>query len=130
MQEIYDQTVLTPLKVARSVSFIDWRTQPEQFKSYPDFLFRYPFNEIDALKVIEYARCITDYQIIGGKPYYRLNTPSAGNLHPIELYVQIRGIKGVISGIYHVAKAGLASSSTTGSLASRSGRKPRNPMMK
>lgn len=28
--------------------------------------------------------------------------PSAGNLHPVELYVQIRGIKGVISGIYHV----------------------------
>ena len=32
----------------------------------------------------------------------RLNVPSAGNLHPVELYVQIRGIKGIISGIYHI----------------------------
>jgi SagB-type dehydrogenase family enzyme len=32
----------------------------------------------------------------------QLNTPSAGNLHPLELYVQIRGVKGIISGIYHV----------------------------
>ena len=102
MQELYNDTILTPLRVAKSTGFLDWETQPAQFKSYPKFLYRYYFNEIEALKVAELSRCVTEYQTLQGKPYYRLNTPSAGNLHPLELYVQIRGVKGVISGIYHI----------------------------
>lgn len=102
MQELYNDTQLTPIRVAKSTGFLDWDTQPSQFKRYPDFLYRYEFNEIEALKIAELSRCVTDYHMLGGKPYYRLNTPSAGNLHPVELYVQIRGIKGVISGIYYI----------------------------
>ncbi len=90
------------MRAARLSGYIDWASQPSLFKHYPDFLFRYVYDTIPELKVAELSRCITSYKDIGGKPYYRLNTPSAGNLHPIELYVQIRGIKGVISGIYHV----------------------------
>ncbi|MDM5270817.1 nitroreductase family protein [Sulfurovum sp. zt1-1] len=102
MQAIYNDTILTPLRVAKTTRFLDWNTQPSQFKNYPDFLYRYDFNEVEALKLVELSRCVTEFSKINGKPYYRLNTPSAGNLHPLELYVQIRGIKGVISGIYHV----------------------------
>ena len=102
MQAIYKETMLTPLRVAKTTKFLDWSSQPSLFKNYPDFLYRYGFHEVDALRLVELSRCITDYQRINGKPYYRLNTPSAGNLHPLELYVQIRGIKGVISGIYHI----------------------------
>ncbi|MCX6074852.1 MAG: nitroreductase family protein [Campylobacterales bacterium] len=48
------------------------------------------------------TRCITSEQMVAHKPYYRLNVPSAGNLHPIEIYVQIRNMTGLLSGIYHL----------------------------
>lgn len=102
MKDLYEKTSLTPIRAARSSGYIDWSSQPSLFKHYPRFAFRYPYGSIPELKIAELSRCITSKIDIGGKPYYRLNTPSAGNLHPIELYVQIRGIKGVISGIYHV----------------------------
>lgn len=102
MEDLYEKTSLTPMRVARLSGYIDWTSQPSLFKHYPRFAFRYPFGSISELKIAELSRCITDKTDIAGRPYYRLNTPSAGNLHPIELYVQIRGIKGVISGIYHV----------------------------
>jgi SagB-type dehydrogenase family enzyme len=48
------------------------------------------------------TRRVTDEHSVAQKPYRRLNVPSAGNLHPIEIYVQIRNIAGVLSGIYHL----------------------------
>ena len=102
MHEVYAATALTPLKVARSSGYIDWASQPSLFKHYPDFLYRLKSDAHPALLPVALARCITFETDVGGKPYYRLNTPSAGNLHPVELYVQIRGVKGVLSGIYHV----------------------------
>ena len=102
MPELYQKTALTPMRAARLSGYIDWASQPSLFKHYPEFLFRYPFGTNPALRTVELSRLITSRAVIGGKPYFRLNTPSAGNLHPIELYVQIRGVKGVLSGIYHV----------------------------
>ncbi len=102
MKRLYDETLLTPLRVARNSKYLDWDAQPSQFKEYPAFLFRYAFDEVAALKVAQLSRCVTFLGEISSKPYYRLNLPSAGNLHPTELYLQIRGIRGVISGIYHV----------------------------
>jgi SagB-type dehydrogenase family enzyme len=102
MSKLYKQTVLTPRSVAGSVGYLDWGSQPAQFKQYPDFLYRFPHAINDALKVIDLSRKVTLQTEIADRPYYQLNVPSAGNLHPVELYVQIRGIKGVISGIYHV----------------------------
>lgn len=102
MIEVYEETSLTPLRVAQMSGFTDWSSQPSLFKHYPHYLFRYKFDENLLLKVVENARKITSKSTIGAKPYYQLNTPSAGNLHPLELYVQMRGIKGILSGIYHV----------------------------
>ncbi|MCD6259684.1 MAG: nitroreductase family protein [Helicobacteraceae bacterium] len=102
MQDFYKSTSLTPLDVAKSVGYIEYASQPSLGKRYPSFLFRYSYGMLDALAPIEMSRCVTFETMIESTPYQRLNTPSAGNLHPIELYVQIRGIKGVLSGIYHV----------------------------
>jgi len=102
MIEVYEETALTPMSVAKMSGYTDWSSQPSMFKHYPEYLFRYKFGENEKLQPIEDARYITSKKIIGAKTYYQLNTPSAGNLHPIELYVQIRGIKGILSGIYHV----------------------------
>jgi len=102
MVESYRATALTPMRVARLSGYIDWASQPSIFKHYPAFLFRYPFGSNAALRTVELARAVTSRTSVGGRPYCRLNTPSAGNLHPVELYVQVRGVKGVLSGIYHV----------------------------
>ncbi|WP_345978922.1 nitroreductase family protein [Sulfurimonas sp. HSL3-2] len=102
MLDVYEQTSLTRKKVAASGGYIDWLTQPSTFKHYPEFLFNYPFGAAEALHILELCRCVTSREHIGAKPYYKLNTPSAGNLHPLELYAQIRGVKGIISGIYHI----------------------------
>ena len=102
MDDIYDVTALTPLKAARESGYIDWASQPSLFKHYPAFLYRYSYESCEALSSVENTRFISHESIIGSKPYYQLNVPSAGNLHPIELYVQIRGIKGVLSGVYHI----------------------------
>jgi len=102
MNFLYEETSLTPLKVARESGYIDYAAQPSSFKHYPDFLFRYDYGSIEALHIIELARMISSTKNIGQQPYYQLTPPSAGNLHPLELYVQIRGVQGVLSGIYHV----------------------------
>ncbi|UFS61510.1 nitroreductase family protein [Sulfurimonas sp. HSL-3221] len=102
MRELYDATALTPLRVARSGGYIDWASQPSLFKRYPEFLYRIGFDAHEELAPLALSRCITFEGDVGGKPYLRLNTPSAGNLHPVELYVQVRGVKGVLSGTYHL----------------------------
>lgn len=102
MDDSYADTALTPMRVARLSGYIDWAAQPSLFKHYPAFLFRYPYGSQSMLKRVERSRFISSRSTIGAKPYYQLNIPSAGNLHPTELYVQIRGVKGVLSGIYHV----------------------------
>lgn len=99
---VYAATCLTPGIVAQNTGFLDWSTQPSSFKRYPEFLFRYRLKEVEALAWLDCLRCITATQTIAKRPYRRLNTPSAGNLHPIELYAQVRGVKGVIEGIYHI----------------------------
>ncbi len=102
MHEEYDKTSLTRRKVANFGGYIDWVAQPSTFKHYPEFLFSYAYGEKEKLHILELCRQITSSEMIAAKPYYKLNSPSAGNLHPLELYVQIRGVKGIISGIYHV----------------------------
>jgi len=97
-----EATVLTPKGVASRTTFLDWETQPSPFKHYPSFCHRIALENHPTLGWIGEIRTLTHTQKIFNKPYYRLNVPSAGNLHPIELYVQLRNVSGVLSGIYHL----------------------------
>lgn len=97
-----EQTLLTREWVAAKQSFLDWDTQPSLFKHYPDFCYRVKISEHSSLQWLKETRCITDEHTVAQKPYRRLNVPSAGNLHPIEIYVQIRNVTGLLSGIYHL----------------------------
>lgn len=97
-----EETLLTPQRIAAKTTFLDWDTQPSLFKHYPHFCYRIKLSDFPSLQWLEHTRCITDERSVGQKPYYRLNVPSAGNLHPIEIYVQLRNIAGVLSGIYHL----------------------------
>ena len=103
MRENYFQTRLIRGRVAPSSPFgLRWDQQPQIFKSYPPFLLRYPFDSL-SLSALGVVRCVAqevDYQ---GIPYRRLNIPSAGNLHPLELYLQCRNIDGLLDGLYYVS---------------------------
>ena len=103
MSELFHTTKLTPQYVAKKSGFLDWNTQPSRFKRYPHFCFRYDRKALGEHAWLLDLRRITNVQNIGGgRVYERLNVPSAGNLHPLELYVQIRKVSGMISGIYHI----------------------------
>lgn len=47
------------MSVASSMGYLDWISQPAQFKQYPDFLYRFPHAINDALKVIDLSRKVT-----------------------------------------------------------------------
>lgn len=100
--EVREQTLLTPESVAQKTTFLDWDSQPSLFKHYPHFCYRVSLRDHSSLQWLMETRTITSEQIVAHKPYYRLNVPSAGNLHPLEIYVQIRNIAGLLSGIYHL----------------------------
>jgi SagB-type dehydrogenase family enzyme len=99
---VRDQTLLTPERVAQKTTFLEWDSQPSLFKRYPHFCYRISLDDHPSLQWLMETRTITDEQMIAQKPYYRLNVPSAGNLHPIEIYIQIRNVTGLLSGIYHL----------------------------
>lgn len=99
---VRENTLLTPQRVAEKTTFLDWDTQPSLFKHYPDFCYRVSLADHPSLQWLSETRTVTDLHSIAGKPYRRLNVPSAGNLHPLEIYVQIRNSAGLLSGIYHL----------------------------
>jgi len=99
---VREETLLTPLKVALKTTFVEWGSQPSVFKYYPRFCYRIALQALPELSWLSHIRCITSERRIGGKPYYQLNVPSAGNLHPLEIYLQIRNVTGILSGIYHL----------------------------
>lgn len=95
-------TLLSPERIAANRSFLDWDTQPAIFKHYPQFCYRVSLSDFPSLQWLKESRKVTDERMVANKPYRRLNVPSAGNLHPIEIYVQLRNITGLLSGIYHL----------------------------
>jgi SagB-type dehydrogenase family enzyme len=100
--EVREQTLLTPQGVAHPTRFLDWDTQPSSYKKYPHFCYRIALRDYPELQWLSEIRKVSDKRRLGNTLYHRLNVPSAGNLHPIEVYVQIRNVSGVLSGIYHL----------------------------
>lgn len=100
--EVREETLLSPLKVAQRTTYLEWDSQPTLFKQYPHFCYRISLHDVAALSWLSHLRCITSLRTVAQKPYYQLNVPSAGNLQPLELYVQVRNVPGVLCGIYHL----------------------------
>lgn len=100
--EVREKTLLTPLKIAQRRTYLEWDSQPTLFKQYPHFCYRVSLHDVAALSWLSHLRCITSLRTVSQKPYYQLNVPSAGNLHPLEIYVQVRNVSGVLCGIYHL----------------------------
>jgi len=101
MPSYHQDTKHSYISVRKNSSFLDWRTQPKNFKTYPHFYQRIKIDDYEELKDLNLIGGITyEKEYPEGKYYLRTN-PSAGALYPCEIYIQIRGIKNILSGIYH-----------------------------
>jgi len=97
----HNKTEHSYISIRKNANFLDWRTQPKNFKTYPHFSQRFKIDDYEELKDLNLIGGITfEKEYPEGKYYLRTN-PSAGALYPCEIYLQLRGIKGLISGIYH-----------------------------
>ncbi|MEM9538214.1 MAG: SagB/ThcOx family dehydrogenase [Cyanobacteria bacterium P01_E01_bin.42] len=100
----HEATKHSPLSVQIDPNYVDPRTQPAAFKIYPHFFRRFPLEPENPLhRLLSLTSAITyRKQYRDGVTHLLRVQPSAGALYPTELYVQIRGIKGMLDGIYHL----------------------------
>ena len=101
MQKFHDKTDINAKKYLTGSSFIDYRTQPRAYKTYPSFFLTFDIDEYPELKFIKNIGKITASKEYGKTKVDLRANPSAGGLYPNEIYIQLRGIKGLLSGIYH-----------------------------
>lgn len=101
MQKFYDKTDINAKKYLTGSSFIDYRTQPRAFKKFPTFFLSYDLDEFEELKFIKNIGKITASKTYGNVKVDLRTNPSAGGLYPSEIYIQLRGIKSLVNGIYH-----------------------------
>lgn len=84
-------------------NYVDARTQPVSFKSYPHFFRRFPLEQNHPIHhFLSLTSAITYQKQYRDSTHLLRVQPSAGALYPTELYVQLRGISGTIDGIYHL----------------------------
>ncbi|MDX2229354.1 MAG: nitroreductase family protein [Leptolyngbyaceae cyanobacterium bins.349] len=83
-------------------NYVDASTQPTSFKRYPKFYRRFPLDLSQSIHSFLYHTSAITFQKMyrEGAHALRVN-PSAGALFPTEIYVQLRGISGLLDGIYH-----------------------------
>ncbi|MGK7943955.1 MAG: SagB family peptide dehydrogenase [Microcystaceae cyanobacterium] len=99
----HEATKHSYLSVMIDPNYVDSSTQPTVFKHYPAFYRRFPLetdNVIDSF--VHLTSCISFQKMYREGEYSLRVIPSAGALYPTEIYVQIRGRKGLIDGIYHL----------------------------
>ncbi|MEH2332000.1 nitroreductase family protein [Nostoc sp.] len=99
----HDATKHSYLSVQLAPNYVDASTQPSSFKVYPKFYRRVKLNLNNPVHAfISLTSAITLEKVYKDGPYKLRVNPSAGALYPTEVYVQVRGIEGIIDGIYHL----------------------------
>lgn len=101
MPQIHQATNHSYISIRKNANFLDWRTQPKNFKTYPHFSARFKIDDYEELKNLNLIGGITFEKEYPEGTYNLRTNPSAGGLYPCEIYIQLRGIKGLVSGIYH-----------------------------
>ncbi|MBN3938718.1 nitroreductase family protein [Nostoc sp. NMS9] len=99
----HDATKHSYLSVQIDPNYVDASTQPSSFKVYPKFYRRVKLNLNNPVHAfISLTSAITLEKVYKDGPLKLRVNPSAGALYPTEVYVQVRGIEGIIDGIYHL----------------------------
>ena len=105
-KSFHDTTKHSPLSVMLDPNYVDWLTQPTTFKTYPHFYRRFQLDDNNPIHhFIRLTSTITFEKKSKYDSYQLRVNPSAGALYPTEIYIQIRGVKGFIDGIYHLEVA-------------------------
>lgn len=97
----HQQTKHSYLSVRKNATFLDWQSQPRNHKLYPHFNQRFKIDDYEELEYLNLIGGITYEKKYPNGSYYLRSVPSAGGLYPCEIYIQLRGIKGLLNGIYH-----------------------------
>lgn len=99
----HEATKHSAISVQIDPNYVDATTQPAAFKKYPKFFRRFPLELNNPLhRFLSLTSAITfQKQYRDGSHSLRVQ-PSAGALYPTEIYVQLRGINGMLDGIYHL----------------------------
>ncbi len=102
-KSVHEATKHSYLSVQIDPNYVDAATQPSAFKVYPKFYRRVKLNLNNPVhSFISLTSAITlEKAYKDGVDKLRVN-PSAGALYPTEVYIQIRGIQGILNGIYHL----------------------------
>jgi len=104
MLAYHAKTMHTYRSVRTKSHSIDWEHQPKQFKIYPETFVRIPLDKQNPEHRFFYLiGGLTAQKSYPGVTYALRTNPSAGALYPTEIYVQIRGVKGFVNGIYHLS---------------------------
>jgi SagB-type dehydrogenase family enzyme len=91
------------ISVQLDPNYVDARTQPASFKTYPHFFRRFPLDPNHPIhQFLSLTSAITYHKQYRDGTHLLRVQPSAGALFPTELYVQLRGISGMLDGIYHL----------------------------
>jgi SagB-type dehydrogenase family enzyme len=99
----HDATKHSYLSVQLNPNYVDASTQPSSFKVYPKFYRRVKLNLNNPVHNFIWLTSAVTFEKTYKDVSYKLRiNPSAGALYPTEVYVQIRGIEGIVDGIYHV----------------------------
>lgn len=101
--EYHEATKHSARSVQLDPNYVDARTQPVSFKTYPHFFRRFPLDPSHPVhQFLSLTSAITYQKQYRDSTHLLRVQPSAGALYPTELYVQLRGIRGTIDGIYHL----------------------------
>ncbi|MHC5615363.1 MAG: nitroreductase family protein [Nostoc sp.] len=99
----HDATKHSYLSVQLDPNYVDASTQPSPFKVYPKFYRRVKLNLNNPVhSFISLTSTITLEKVYKDSFYTLRVNPSAGALYPTEVYVQVRGVEGIVDGIYHL----------------------------
>ena len=101
MPIFHQQTKHSYISVRKNATFLDWQSQPQNHKLYPHFNQRFKIDDYEELKDLNLIGGITFEKKYPNGTYYLRSVPSAGGLYPCEIYLQLRGINGLLNGIYH-----------------------------
>ncbi|HLO86789.1 MAG TPA: nitroreductase family protein [Nostocaceae cyanobacterium] len=102
-KDYHNLTKHSYLSVQVDPNYVNPATQPTAFKVYPRFYRRWKLEQNHPVhNFLWLTSAITLEKFYQDFSYKLRINPSAGALYPTEIYVQIRGIEGIIDGIYHL----------------------------